>query len=320
MNADAGLPPASTLKIVTALVIVQVLDLDEQVTVEDGDLLDPTVFSTMGLQAGDVVTVRDLLYGLLMPSGGDAARALARVAGLKLDPSTQDPVARFVQEMNTYAQTLGMTSSHFSNPVGIDDPANNYASARDLVRAAQAVLNNWLLTQIVGTEATTVSVGGPNARQIELVTSNQLLSRDDVFGVKTGSEDIAGQCLIAGFWRGDNQIITVVLGSEDRYADTQSIMDAVDGAYRWLALGVGATSQGATDALAAQGLAFKMRRIVLMSAEQAAQVTWELVLDDDPGTVWNGVVVFRLGQREIARIPVYSMTGASVGLEVLAAA
>jgi D-alanyl-D-alanine carboxypeptidase len=213
-----------------------------------------------------------------------------------------------------------MTSSHFSNPVGIDDPANNYASARDLVRAAQAVLNNWLLTQIVGTEATTVSVGGPNARQIELVTSNQLLSRDDVFGVKTGSEDIAGQCLIAGFWRGDNQIITVVLGSEDRYADTQSIMDAVDGAYRWLALGVGATSQGATDALAAQGLAFKMRRIVLMSAEQAAQVTWELVLDDDPGTVWNGVVVFRLGQREIARIPVYSMTGASVGLEVLAAA
>lgn len=310
-NADASLPPASTLKIVTAQVASSILGIDEQVTIQESDILDPTVFSNMQLQAGDVVDVRTLLHGLLIPSGADAAMALARESGNRLEPGTADPVGRFVAEMNSWAAEHGMTNSHFTNPVGTDD-AQNYASARDLVRATDALLHDWLLAQIVAMESYVAEIGGPNARQVELFSSNQFITRDDVFGIKTGTEENAGQCLITGFWRGDNQIISVVLGSADRYADTQTVMDAVDGTYRWLALGIGAVSQGASDALAAQGLTFINRRTVLMTVAQAEQVTWEIVLDSQPRGTRLGAVVFKLGDRVVARMSIYSASSGAI--------
>ena len=306
LNADTPLPPASTMKIVTALVAKEILPLDQVVEINAADLLDPAEFSVMYLQAGDVVTVSELLYGLLMQSGGDAALALARASGYALDPSTTDPVGRFVAEMNAYAARIGMTNSRFSNPVGIDDPANMYSSPRDLVRATRVLLNDRLLANIVATVSATVEVDGPAARVVELRSSNQLLERGDVFGIKTGTEIVAGQCLITGFWRGDNQIITVVLGSADRYGDTLAIMEQVDATYRWLALGIDTVSQGASDAVAAQGLTFMTRRTVLMTVPQAEEITWELQPETDPRTTSEGVVVFRSGQREVARLPVYS--------------
>lgn len=311
-NADAPLPPASTMKIVTALVAASVLGLDEQVTVQDGDILDPAIFSNMQLQAGDVVDVRTLLHGVLIPSGADAAMALAREAGNRLEPGTADPVGRFVAEMNDWAGRHGMTNTNFTNPVGTDDP-RHYASARDLVRATDVLLRDWLLARMVAMETYVANIGGPNTRQVELVNSNQLIVRDDVFGIKTGTEEIAGQCLITGFWRGDNQIITVVLGSTDRYADTQAVMDAVDSTYRWLALGIGAVSQGASDALAAQGLTFLTRRTVLMTVAQAEQLTWELVLDAQPRGDLRGAVVFELDGRVVARMSIYSVSSGAIG-------
>jgi D-alanyl-D-alanine carboxypeptidase (penicillin-binding protein 5/6) len=310
-NADTPLPPASTMKIVTALVASSILPLDEQLTVQEGDILDPTVFSNMQLQAGDVVSVKTLLHGVLIPSGADAAMVLAREAGNRLEPGTPDPVGRFVTEMNAWSADQGMSNSHFTNPVGTDDP-NHYASARDLVRATQALLNDWLLARIVAMDMYVADIGGPNARQVELFNSNQLIARDDVFGIKTGTEEVAGQCLITGFWRGDNQIITVVLGSADRYADTQAVMDAVDGSYRWLALGIGAVSQGAPDALAAQGLTFMNRRTVLMTPAQAEQITWEIVLDSEPRGDRRGEVVFRLDERVVARMSIYSASSGAI--------
>lgn len=311
-NADAPLPPASTMKIVTALVAASILGLDEQVTVQEGDILDPTVFSNMQLQPGDVVNVRTLLHGVLIPSGADAAMALAREAGNRLEPGTADPVGRFVAEMNVWASKHGMTNSNFTNPVGTDDP-QHFTSARDLVRATQVLLDDWLLARIVAMESYTAEIGGPNARQVELTNSNQFITRDDVYGIKTGTEEIAGQCLITGFWRGDNQIVTVVLGSADRYADTQAVMDAVDGAYRWLALGIGAVSQGASDALAAQGLTFMTRRTVLMTVAQAEQITWELVIDSQPRGDRVGAVVFKLDGRVVARMSIYSISSGAIG-------
>ncbi|HYI13848.1 MAG TPA: serine hydrolase [Thermomicrobiales bacterium] len=310
-NADAQLPPASTMKIVTALVASSILDLDEQFTVQESDILDPTIFSNMQLQPGDSVTVRTLLHGVLIPSGADAAMVLAREAGNRLEPGTPDPVGRFVAEMNTWAAQRGMTNTHFTNPVGTDDP-QHYTSARDLVRATEVLLHDWLLARIVAMEAYVADISGPNARQVELFNSNQFITRDDVFGIKTGTEEIAGQCLITGFWRGDNQIITVVLGSADRYADTQAVMDAVDTTYRWLALGIGAVSQGASDALAAQGLTFMTRRTVLMTAAQAEQITWEIVLDDQPRGDRVGAVIFQLDDRVVARMSIYSISSGAI--------
>ncbi len=311
-NADTPLPPASTMKIVTAMVASSILGLDEQFTVQESDILDPTVFSNMQLQAGDIVTVRTLLHGVLIPSGADAAMVLAREAGNRLEPGSPDPVGRFVAEMNAWASQHGMTNTHFTNPVGTDDP-EHYASARDLVRAANELLHDWLLARIVSMETYMADIGGPNARQVELVNSNQFVARDDVFGIKTGTEEIAGQCLITGFWRGDNQIITVVLGSADRYADTQAVMSAVDSTYRWLALGIGAVSQGASEALAAQGLTFMTRRTVLMTTAQAEQITWEIVLDDEPRGERVGAVIFQLDGRVIARMSIYSVSSGAIG-------
>jgi len=304
-NADLPLQPASTIKIVTALVAVGILGRDEQITIEETDLVDPTVFSNMGLLPGDVVSVRDLLAGLLIQSGGDAALALARVAGRTLDPNAVDPVARFVVEMNAYADTIGMTQTDIANPIGADDSERQRTTARDLVRATERLLQDWLLAGFVRTPSITVSVGGPNARDVELVTTNALLERDDVFGVKTGSEIVAGQCLITGFWRGDNQIIAVVLGSADRYADTQAMMEDVDARIRWVALGLGTRSAGATEALLAEGLTFKIRRTVMMRPDDAEVLTWEVKPDPLP-SYRHGVVVFSIAGRVIASLPVYS--------------
>ena len=306
LNADTPALPASTMKIVTALVARELLALDTSVQIEQRDLLDPTVYSTMGLQAGDVVSVRDLLYGLLIPSGGDAANALARAGGLQLGASDDVAVARFMEELNAFAVRIGMTSSRFANPTGADDP-NTATTARDLARAAARLIDDQVLYQIVGMPSATVRVGGPNGRDLPLTNTNQLLAQDDVFGVKTGSEEGAGQCLIAGFWRGDNRILTVVLGSQDRYADTAAVMNAVDATWRWQALGQGARSLGASDELAAQGLTFLIRRTVLMTREQADALTYTIRLDPAATGRRRGVVVFVLGEREVARLPVYSI-------------
>lgn len=304
-NADQPLPPASTMKVVTALVAASVLSLDQRTVVAESEVLDGESYSVMGLLPGDELTVRDLLYGLLIPSGGDAALVLARMAGQALG-ETADPTRRFVDEMNAWSQAHGMTGSHFVNPTG-DDADGQFVTARDLVRATALLLDDWFLAGIVATPEATVTVGGPNARELRLVNTNQLLSSPDVFGVKTGTDAQAGQCLIAGHWRGDNRIITVVLGSEDRYVATQAVLDAVDSQYRWLALGIGAISLGASDALAAEGLTFRVRRTVLMTQEQAASVVWDLVLEASPGLGGRrGYVRFLLGEREFARLPVYS--------------
>ncbi|RIK38225.1 MAG: peptidase S11 [Chloroflexi bacterium] len=243
-NADQPLPPASTIKLVTALVALEMLDQNARATVNPDEVLDGEQYSVMGLLPGDELSVRDLLYGLLLPSGGDAALVLARIGGAKLDPQTTDAVGRFVEEMNRWALRHGLTNSHFVNPTG-DDAENQHASARDLARVAALVLDNWLLSRIVATKETTVEIAGPNARVLTIVNTNQLLGSPDVYGFKTGTDELARQCLVAGFWRGDNRIVTVVLGSEDRYADTQALLDDVDGRYRWVALGIGASSLGA---------------------------------------------------------------------------
>jgi D-alanyl-D-alanine carboxypeptidase (penicillin-binding protein 5/6) len=304
-NADAPVPPASTVKLVTALVVRNVLDPDERLTASEADMLDPTIFSLMGLQPGDTANVRDLLHGLLIPSGGDAALLLARETGRRLDPSAPDPVGRFVGEMNAVAASIGMRNSHFVNPEGSDAP-DQYVTARDLVRATQRLLADPLLARIVATPSVSVEVAGPNPRALELVNTNQLLVLDDVFGIKTGTDEAAGQCLITGFWRGDNQIIGVVMGSQDRYADMAALMQHVDGLYKWQALGVGAFSLGATDELAAQGLTFLTRRTILMTQEQAATLSYEIYYDETGSNARRkGVVVFRLGERDIAKLPVF---------------
>lgn len=304
VNADAPLHPASTIKMVTALLAWQILDRGEVVTIGEGDLV-PEDFSKMGLMAGDVLTVEELLYGVLIPSGGDAALAVARVAGQRLDPETSDPVARFVQEMNAYADSIGMTGSSFGNPIGIDDEQTR-STAKDLALAAEAILDNWLLSNIVSTPWISIAVDGPNPRDLVIENTNELVLHEGAIGIKTGTTDGAGECLVNVYRYGGDRVVTVVLGSQDRYADTLTLVAAIEDQVRFLPLGGRADSAGAASELAAQGLWMPVGPTLTLSAREAAQLQYEVILDEAPVDRQRGVVEFRVGSAVVARLPVYS--------------
>lgn len=242
INADDRRAPASLTKVATALVVLDLADLDEMVTIERGDLADESE-SRVGLEAGDKLSVRDLLYGLLIPSGNDAARALARHVGESL-LSNNDPTEAFVAEMNRLPKAVGLSNTRFANPTGLDQD-NHFSTARDLALLTAQAMDDPLFAEIVGsTDATLPSQVRPDGYPI--ATTNDLLLDGTVIGVKTGTTEQAGGCLIAAVDIADNVVISVVLGSpvetaEDgsaespaRFADTRSILDVMQTDYQWL--------------------------------------------------------------------------------------
>ncbi len=302
-GADVPLRPASTAKLVTVLTVMRVLSINEQIEIVESDLL-PEEFSRMGLETGDVATVEQLLYGALVPSGGDAAIALARTAGFALDPQTSDPIERFVQEMNTVAASIGMSSSSFGNPVGMDDD-RSWTTARDLVRAGERVLEDPLLAAIVRTPWASVMVNGANPRELIIENSNQFVLYDDAIGIKTGTTDAAGQNLISAFEYGDHVVVTVVLGSADRYTDTTSMLNSIRVDWAWLQLGGDAASLGAFDELDAQGMWIPVKRTLLVGADQIPRMTYSLEFDPETVGFSQGVATFKLDGEVIAELPIY---------------
>ena len=228
-NADEPLPPASTVKILTALTVLRHARPETIVTIQPEDVVDPVEESAMGLQAGDTLTIHDLLVGLLLPSGNDAARALARSVGEQLDGSEgASPQERFIAAMNELAAELGMTQSRVLTPDG-EDVEGQAVSARDLALAARAFLDDPVLVRIASMREATVRVGGPQARTLRLANTNALLGERGVFGIKTGTTGAAGQCLVAAWRTVDGRVyLAVVLGSQDRYADVRTLIDWVE--------------------------------------------------------------------------------------------
>lgn len=217
-DAHVPLPPASLTKLMTALVAREHLRLDQEVIVPPEALVPAT---RMGLRPGERVQVRTLLYGLLLPSGSDAAITLAVAAAGDVDT--------FVVWMNAKARDMGLENTHFANPHGLDAPGH-VSTAWDLARIAQAVLDDPVLADIVATSE--VTVGG-----YRFVNRNRLLrEREDVVGVKTGTTPLAKECLVAAFRLGQHRVITVVLGSQDRYQATLQAWTYYREAYQWLTL------------------------------------------------------------------------------------
>jgi serine-type D-Ala-D-Ala carboxypeptidase (penicillin-binding protein 5/6) len=247
-NADWRVAPASTLKIVTAITAAEILDPDREVEVAASDLVDPLVYSNASLMAGDIVTVRDLIAGTLVPSGGDAAQALAREAAFELGIGpNQDPMERFTEEMNHVAVRLGMTNSSFRNPVG-SDQAEQHTSARDMALAGEALLRNGVLRDMVASESWQIDVRGPNARSYWVMNTNQFIGLERVHGVKTGTTGLAGECLILLTERGGNRILTVVMGSQARYQDTQLMLNQIDQELSWIEFGASSHFPGVQSA------------------------------------------------------------------------
>jgi D-alanyl-D-alanine carboxypeptidase (penicillin-binding protein 5/6) len=224
-DPDQEVAIASTAKIATALVVVRNADLDEEVAIEPSDLVDPMVQSNMGLVAGDTLTVQQLLQGLLIPSGSDAANALARHVGAQLGGDA-DPAAAtgaFVDAMNAYVEELGLQHTHFTNPAGDDDP-DAHSSARDIALLGAELMKDETLAEIVGQSQYSFTSVGEQA-QYEGVTTNQLLGEDGVIGIKTGSTEQAGGCVILARETGDGLQVVAVLGSALTYQENVIVQD-----------------------------------------------------------------------------------------------
>lgn len=202
--------PASTNKIITALVANDVYKPDDVVTIKNLNING----QTMGLVPGEKIIVENLLYGTLVHSGNDAAYALADNYGYD----------RFIDLMNKKAQALGMKDSLFKNPAGLDDD-NNYTTPFDLALAARELLKNKYLSKIVSTKEIVISDTDYKYFH-KLVNVNKLLGEiQGIGGLKTGYTENAGENLVSFYKNNGHQFILVILKSEDRFEDTTNIVD-----------------------------------------------------------------------------------------------
>jgi len=219
-NPDLSLLPASTTKIMTAVVVLENYSLDQILTVGDLEKNGQTI----DLLPGERMTVGNLLYGLLVASGNDAAMVLAEnFLGGK---------PAFVKAMNQKAIELNLKNSHFENPSGIDHP-NHYSTAIDLARLTSYALKNPVFVQIVNTKKITIwDVSGKIPHY--LFNINQLVGDDSgVVGVKTGWTEEAGECLVAHVRKDGRRITTVILGSQDRFGETKRLIEWVFTNFEW---------------------------------------------------------------------------------------
>lgn len=194
---------ASTTKIMTATVIIENFNLND--TIEVSKKAAGTGGSRLGLKSGDKITINDLLYGLMLRSGNDAAVALAEYAG--------GSIKGFAELMNKKASELGLTNTHFETPHGLDSD-EHYTTAYELAILSNYALNNPTFAQIVGTKNYTITINGYPK---QLNNTNELLGNlNGVYGVKTGFTNGANRCLVTACKRNDIDIICVVLGADTK--------------------------------------------------------------------------------------------------------
>lgn len=222
-NIKEPLLPASTTKIMTALVSLSHYNLDDTLTVDIGGVEG----HKMGLKNGEKMAVRDLLYGLLVSSGNDAAEVLA----------ANYPGGRenFVSAMNRLADDIGLEDSNFRNPVGFDEYLH-FSTAKDLVKAAIYAIKNPVFSEIVSTRETKVmSVDGKIVHKLDNI--NELLGKvPGVIGVKTGWTVNAGEALVTLIERGGHKVMLSVLSSDDRFGETEKLINWIYSNYEWTTL------------------------------------------------------------------------------------
>lgn len=215
-NKDERLAMASTTKIMTALVTCKnVKDFDEVVAINDNAVgIEGT---SMYLKKGEKLTVKELLYGLMLPSGNDAAMALAYYVGGSEE--------RFVEMMNEQAKELNLQNTHFANPHGLD-AGGHYTSAYDLAIITAEALKNDTFKEIVSTKNIRVTGSKENEPRF-LSNKNKLLKTlDGCTGVKTGFTDNAGRCFVCSCTRDGMTLISVVLNCGPMFEESAKLLNA----------------------------------------------------------------------------------------------
>jgi D-alanyl-D-alanine carboxypeptidase (penicillin-binding protein 5/6) len=231
-NEAEARPIASTTKVMTAWIILQRADKNPKLLDDElrfSDRAAATRGSSCRLKSGERLPVRELLYGLLLPSGNDAAVALAEHFGPRLqegEPAKEDGVALFVAEMNRQAEKLKLGETKFLDPNGL---ARNQASARDLALLTWHAMQNKQFREYVKTREHECEVLGEAdaKRRVTWKNTNRLLEDEGCDGVKTGTTNAAGACLVASAHRGADHLIVVVLGStggDGRYDDARKLL------------------------------------------------------------------------------------------------
>ena len=228
-SADEQVKIASITKVMTAILAVENCKMDEKITVSNAAATVGN--STAGLLEGDELTVEQALRGLMIPSGNDAAIALAEHVGKKLDPKTKDAVATFVKAMNERAKKLGCTGTLFENPHGLDFDewaGDMHSTAHDVALMMQEAMKDDTIREVMASKDPWIEVTGADGsdHSHSMDTHNVLLDQDGNIGGKTGTTDDAGYCFASAYNRDGDEIYTVVLNSsttDQRFADTATL-------------------------------------------------------------------------------------------------
>lgn len=217
-NINEKRPMASTTKIMTCIIILENKNLSDTVTISQKAA--STGGSRLGLSKNDKITVKDLLYGLMLRSGNDAAVALAEYMSGSIE--------NFAILMNEKACSLGLTNTHFVTPHGLDND-EHYTTAYELALLTNYALNNSTFAKIVNTKNCTINING-YAKSI--YNTNELLGNlNGVNGVKTGFTGNAGRCLVTSCDRNNFNIITVVLGADTKKIRTSDSINLIEYTY-----------------------------------------------------------------------------------------
>ena len=218
-NADQKVFPASTTKIMTTLIALENGNLDDEFMVGEEVLGTTQKFSSysslMGIQPGETLTLRDLVYGLMLVSGNDAGEAIAKHVSGSIDG--------FVALMNQKAAELGMTSTHFTNPHGVQAD-DHYTTARDMAKLMAYALKNEEFIKIAETKTYTVPANSVRTTALELVNTDRLLNAvsTDIYPTvyqyaiagKTGDTDSAGKCLVCAAQKDGARVIYASFGDK----------------------------------------------------------------------------------------------------------
>jgi len=216
--------PASTTKIMTAILAAESAPLDE-VVVSETDASRMTGSSVMGLRPGVHISMTDLLFGLMLPSGNDAALEIAR--------AMDGDVSRFVERMNGKARELGMRDTNFQNPHGLDR-REHYSTAYDLAVLGAYSMHNDVFRRVVGALEWHLA---PQAGDYTLYNGNTLLQKaPGADGIKIGWTNRAGWTFVASVVRNDRRLVVSVLNSADRDADAAALFDWAYASHDWIGL------------------------------------------------------------------------------------
>jgi D-alanyl-D-alanine carboxypeptidase (penicillin-binding protein 5/6) len=221
-DSTTPVPIASVTKLVTALVILSRHQPADSVTLPQLPQYQPAD-ERLGLVAGETYTVADLLRATIINSANDAADTLAL--------ADAGSTAKFAARMNAKMAEWGISGTHFNNPTGLVDEGN-FATADALGKIARLTLTNDFMRSIMNQQQATIT--SATGRTINLQTTNKLLATGEFYGIKTGYTPAAGECFV-GLTRIDgHEVITVILGSGDRFGATQSLVNWISRSYTWL--------------------------------------------------------------------------------------